>query len=170
MLFRSEGVLAAPDASLARYYNWCLDQTTFSHVCKWDGDMIAMPVFEQVRALIPSSDVVAFDGYDVLGQGTTDLEPRVFRYDPNHARYVDWDLYEILEHDYGGVSRVKQKCYLHMKLVKKEWLHKTWSCPNLLATRPIPDTTRGRSTLMALKTWARHLKRGLSRHNADRRP
>ena len=101
-----ESVIAKPETSIARYYNWCLEQTSFSHVCKWDGDMIATPVFEQVRTLIESSDVVLFDGYDVLGQDTTDLEPRIFRYDPARTRYVDWDLYEILEHDYAKVSRV----------------------------------------------------------------
>ena len=117
-----DGVRAAPDASLARYYNWCLEQTSFSHVCKWDGDMIATPAFEQVGALLAASDVILFDGMDVLGQHTTDLEPRIFRFDPARARYVDWDLYEVLEHDYSKVSPVGDKCYLHMKLVKKEWL------------------------------------------------
>jgi hypothetical protein len=135
-----ERVLAAPDASLAKYYNWCLAQTSFSHVCKWDGDMIATPVLAEARALIPAADVVLFDGYDVLGQHTTDMEARIFKYDPTRARYVDWDLYEILEHNYSKLSRVEQKCYLHMKLVKTEWLHKTWSSPNLLATRSVPET------------------------------
>lgn len=133
-------VCAAPDASLAKYYNWCLDHTRFSHVCKWDGDMIATPEFEQAHALIAGADVVHFDGYDVLGQDTTSMEPRIFRYNPQRARYVDWDLYEVLQHDYSQLTRIDQKCYLHMKLVKKEWLHKTWSSPNLLATRSAPET------------------------------
>ncbi len=133
-------VEAKPSASLATYYNWCLDATSFSHVCKWDGDMIATPEFEQVRNLIAAHDVIAFDGYDVLGEHTTDNEPRIFRYDPKRARYVDWDLYEVLQHDYRGMRSLGQKCYLHMKLVKKEWLSKSWSNPNLLATRSVPET------------------------------
>jgi len=136
------GVVAAPHSSLARYYNWCLEQTRFSHVCKWDGDMIATPAFEQVRQLIGTSDVVLFDGLDILGQHTTDLEPRIFRYEPGRARYVDWDLYEVLQHDYSAIKAAHDKCYLHMKLVKKEWRGKTWSSPNLLATRTVPETGR----------------------------
>ncbi len=134
-----ERVEANPSSSLAAYYNWCLDETQFSHVCKWDGDMIATPVFEQVRDLIAAHDVIAFDGYDVLGEHTTDNEPRIFRYDPARARYVDWDLYEVLQHDYRMHS-LGQKCYLHMKLVKREWLSKSWANPNLLATRSVPHT------------------------------
>jgi glycosyltransferase involved in cell wall biosynthesis len=162
-----ESVRAKPATSIAKYYNWCLEQTTFSHVCKWDGDMVATPVFEQVRKLISSSEVVVFDGYDVLGEKTTDMEPRVFKYDPAHARYVDWDLYEVLEHEYGKVSRLDEKCYLHMKLVKSDWLHKTWSSPNLLATRSVPETgARQPDRRVALATWARRITRGLRRFNA----
>jgi glycosyltransferase involved in cell wall biosynthesis len=162
-----ESVRAKPTTSIAKYYNWCLEQTTFSHVCKWDGDMVATPVFEQVRKLVSSSEVVVFDGYDVLGEKTTDMEPRIFKYDPAHARYVDWDLYEVLEHEYGKVSRLDQKCYLHMKLIKRDWLHKTWSSPNLLATRSVPETgARQPDRHVALTTWARRIARGLRRRNA----
>lgn len=161
----AKGVAEAPDSSLARYYNWCLGQTRFSHVCKWDGDMIATPAFEQARTLAAAADVVLFDGYDVLGQHTTDLEPRIFRYDPARARYVDWDLYEVLQHDYSAIKAVPDKCYLHMKLVKKEWHGKTWSSPNLLARRPFPETGRpARHVLGVLKRrlWqaARSILRG----------
>lgn len=135
-----ESVLANPDASLAKYYNWCLEQTSFSHVCKWDGDMIATPVFEQVRDFIATYDVIAFDGYDVLGEHTTDNESRIFKFDQAHARYVDWDLYEVLQHDYSKIHSLEEKCYLHMKLVKKDWIHKSWSNPNLIATRSVPET------------------------------
>lgn len=140
-----ERVAQAPESSLARFYNWRLGQTTYSHVCKWDGDMIATPEFERVSALTPTSEVIIFDGYDVLGQTTTSMEPRIFRYDPSRARYVDWELYEVLQHDYSGISYVEAKCYLHMKLVKKEWRYKTWSNPNDSATSSIPDSSdRGR--------------------------
>jgi hypothetical protein len=129
-----------PTSSLAKYYNWCVEATTFSHVCKWDGDMVATPAIEQIRELIAGEDVIAFDGHDVLGRDTTNNEPRIFRYNPRRARYIDWDLYEILQHDYPTVHSLGQKCYLHFKLVKQEWLGKEWSNPNLLATRPAPDT------------------------------
>jgi glycosyltransferase involved in cell wall biosynthesis len=168
-----ERILANPEASLAKYYNWCLEQTSFSHVCKWDGDMIAIPAFEQVRDHIKSSDVVMFDGYDVLGKDTTDFEARIFKYDPASARYVDWDLYEVLEHNYAKISHVREKCYLHMKLVKKEWIHKDWCNPNLLATRSVPHTgshTASRSSLLtarirrtAQRFWWQSIGRALAR-------
>ncbi len=150
-----EQVQREPMSSLARYYNWCVEQTRFSHVCKWDGDMIATPEFEVARSMIEKADVVMFDGYDVMGQPTTDLEPRIFRYDPAHARYVDWDLYEVLQHDYASVARIEAKCYLHMKLVKREWVHQQWTLPNLLATREFPQT----GAVSAASGWRARLRR-----------
>ena len=131
-----------PERSLARYYNWCLERTTFSHVCKWDGDMIALPSFGGVRELIADNDVIAFSGWDVLDQPTVDYESRIFRYDPAHTRYADWDLYEVLKHDYAQVARFDEKCYLHMKLVKREWIHREWVSPNEFATSAYPAPGR----------------------------
>ena len=82
-------VASKPETSIEKYYNWCLEQTSFSHVCKWDGDMIATPVFGSKHAGSMSSDIVIFDGYDVLGEHTTAFEPRIFKYDPARARYVE---------------------------------------------------------------------------------
>jgi glycosyltransferase involved in cell wall biosynthesis len=143
-------VRQTPSASLALYYNWCVEQTSFSHVCKWDGDMIATPVFEQVRNRLKLADTISFDGYDVIGEKSTDLEARIFRYDPLRAQYRDWDLYEVLHHDYQRNDLVREKCYLHMKLAKREWVHRSWSNPNDLATRSVPETG-------GQKKGARHL-------------
>ena len=170
-----ENVRANPDCSLARFYNWCIEQTTFSHVCKWDGDMIALPTIEQVRDLINSNDVVAFDGYDVLGESTTNFEPRIFRFDPEHAKYVDWDLYEILTHEYTSVTRVEEKCYLHMKLLKKDWIHRPFINLNTLATRSVPLQSAGKAVpgragfvMRASAVFAR-LLRGLADKLTSRR-
>jgi glycosyltransferase involved in cell wall biosynthesis len=163
-----ESVLGNPETSLAKYYNWCVEQTSFSHVCKWDGDMVATPVFEQVRTLIKSSDVVIFDGYDVLGKLTTDYEPRIFKYDPIRARYVDWDLYEVLEHNYAKISCVREKCYLHMKLVKKEWIKREWSNPNLLAERSVPETGARTASKSLTKAWISRMARRLWRQSLGR--
>jgi glycosyltransferase involved in cell wall biosynthesis len=150
-----EAVERDPSRSLARYYNWCLEHTAFSHVCKWDGDMIALPPLEGVRALIESNDVVLIDGHDVLDRPTVNYEPRIFRYDPGHTRYVDWDLYEVLKYEYANAARLEAKCYLHMKLVKKEWIHKDWDSPNDLATTPYPAP--GGGTVGA--PWSHRLRR-----------
>lgn len=141
-----ERVISAPEKSLATYYNWCVNQTNYSHACKWDGDMIATPALERARDHLQSHDVIAFDGHDVLGQDTTSNEPRIFRVDVARARYVDWDLYEVLQHDYGRVISLEEKCYLHMKLVKRDWLHRSWVNPNLMATRSVPETGKKEST------------------------
>lgn len=157
-----EAVKENADRSLARYYNWCLSQTTFSHVCKWDGDMIGIPPIEGVRALIERHDVVSIDGYDVLGRPTVNYEPRIFRYDPEHTKYVDWDLYEVLKHEYAHVVPLEQKCYVHMKLVKRDWVHKEWVSPNDFATSayPAPGTgSVGRSRMRALLGRVRRLGR-----------
>ena len=164
-----EKVQNYPEGSLAKYYNWCLEQTTYSHVCKWDGDMIAIAPLEQAREKINKHDVIMFDGYDVLGEYTTDYEARIFKYNPQRARYVDWDLYEVLEHDYSELTRIEEKCYLHMKLVKNEWLHKQWVCPNLLAARSVPETgasvsTRvSKETTTGLRCWFRKILRSVIR-------
>jgi glycosyltransferase involved in cell wall biosynthesis len=138
-----ERVQQDPRRSLAAYYNWSLEQTRFSHVCKWDGDMVALPPFEGVREMIAENDVIAFSGYDVLDEPTVDYEPRIFRYDPAHTRYEDWDLYEVLKHEYPSVARFEPMCYLHMKLVKREWVHRKWSSPNQFAIRSHPVAGSG---------------------------
>lgn len=131
-------VAARPESSLARYYNWCMEQTSYEYVCKWDGDMVALPPLHSVRRHLGKQDVILFTGYDVLGRETTDMEPRIFRYDPNRARYADWDLYEYLQYDYTHKVAIPEMCYVHMKLVKREWWHREWRSPNVAATRPFP--------------------------------
>lgn len=160
-----EAVTERPERSLAAYYNWSLEHTRFSHVCKWDGDMIALPSFAEVRNMIATEDVVAFSGWDVLDQPTVDYEPRIFRYDPAHTRYEDWELYEVLKYDYPRVARFEPKCYLHMKLAKREWLHREWSSPNDLATQsfPAPSVTPRPAPFLSLvkhnlRTAARHAR------------
>ncbi len=148
----------APERSLARYYNWCLEQTSYSHVCKWDGDMIAIPTFDGVRELFGAHDVVAFDGYDVLDRNTTNYEPRIFKYDPAHTRYEDWDLYEVLKHEYPKVFLYEEKCYLHMKLVKRDWLHKPWVSPNDTAVRSAPASGSGAEGMTPMSRVARRLR------------
>lgn len=161
-----ESVNAVPSRSLAKYYNWCMEQTTYSHVCKWDGDMIALPTFERVRELIGSNDVVAFDGYDVLGRSTTNSESRIFRYDPAHTRYEDWDLYEVLKHEYREVSLFEEKCYLHMKLVKRDWLHRQWVSPNDFSSTSAPSPGRGSAGMEGkarVAFWLRNVLRRVLR-------
>jgi len=136
-----------PDTSLSKYYNWSFRLSKFSHVCKWDGDMVALPTLSQVRDLLTLHDLILFDGYDAVGEHTTELEPRIYRYDPEKTFYEDWDLYEVLKHNYSTSYCVEEKCYVHMKLVKREWQHKPWSNPNDYATEAFPAPNRNGSDL-----------------------
>jgi glycosyltransferase involved in cell wall biosynthesis len=161
-----DNVRTNPESSLARYYNWSFAQARFSHVCKWDGDMIALPALRQLRPLLENCDVILFDGYDAVGEHTTEIEARVFRYDANRTRYIDWDLYEVLQHDYTNSFCIAEKCYVHMKLVKKEWLHKPWSNPNDFATSayPAPSKQDAKYTLISrAKRVIKKLKGALGR-------
>jgi glycosyltransferase involved in cell wall biosynthesis len=148
----SDAIAARPGSSLAKYYNWCLEQTTLEYVCKWDGDMVALPPLHTVRQHLGKQDVVLFNGYDVLGKPTTDFEPRIFRYNPARARYSDWDLYEYLDHDYDRCVSIAEMCYVHMKLVKRDWWHREWRSPNDAATRPFPSRKK---SLPRLTAWQR---------------
>ena len=54
-----------PDDSvreIAYFYNWCLAQTATRHVCKWDGDMVALPALDAgLKRRVLRSNLVAFD-------------------------------------------------------------------------------------------------------------
>ena len=77
----------------------------------------------------------------------------IFKYDPAMAKYLDWDLYEILDHNYTNYTRLEQKCYLHMKLVKNEWLGRQWAnLGNLTAVRSVPEA---RTASLANKSFLR---------------
>jgi len=52
--------------SFAYYTNWSISKTMFSHVCRWDGDMIMLPSFKKNKELILHKNVVRFKGYDVV--------------------------------------------------------------------------------------------------------
>lgn len=54
--------------SSAYYYNWALSQTTRTHVCKWDGDMVAMDwLGGKVRGLIGAGvDRITLQGIDIV--------------------------------------------------------------------------------------------------------
>jgi hypothetical protein len=54
--------------SSAYYYNWALSRTTRTHVCKWDGDMVAMDwLGARVRGLIAAGvDRITFHGVNIV--------------------------------------------------------------------------------------------------------
>jgi hypothetical protein len=61
------------------YYTWCLDRCTKPFVLKWDGDMIARPVFSQALAVWRTSDrpVLQFNGLNVHPNRKNQIRSRV---------------------------------------------------------------------------------------------
>lgn len=53
---------------ISYYYNWCLSKTTKTHVCKWDGDMIALPNFCDLRKISLKSKLVQFHGLNIVNE------------------------------------------------------------------------------------------------------
>jgi glycosyltransferase involved in cell wall biosynthesis len=102
--------------SFAHYTNWSVSKTIYSHVCRWDGDMIMLPSFKKNRDLILRKNIVRFKGYDVV---TPDFkymskhhpfagpEPRIHKID-KHIFYYQMPLMEGL--NYQGL---KQLFYLN---------------------------------------------------------
>jgi hypothetical protein len=52
--------------SFSYYTNWSISKTMFSHVCRWDGDMIMLPEFKKNKGTILHKNIVRFKGYDVV--------------------------------------------------------------------------------------------------------
>jgi hypothetical protein len=98
--------------SFSYYTNWSISKTSFSHICRWDGDMIMLYGFKKLRDLILSKNVVRFKGYDVV---TPDFrymskthpfagpEPRIYKVD-RHLFYYQMPLMEGL--NYQGFKQL----------------------------------------------------------------
>jgi glycosyltransferase involved in cell wall biosynthesis len=114
-----ERVMRNPDGSLARYYNFSFALASYSHVVKWDGDMIATDRCRSLFSVATSHDVVFFDGMDLLGQRTTVPEPRIYRVGTNRY-YVDTTNCEQLFLENSSPALFPEPVYLHMKLGKGE--------------------------------------------------
>lgn len=61
------------------FYTWCLERCTMPFVLKWDGDMIARPVFHRALAVWRASDrpVLQFSGLNVHPNRKNGIRPRV---------------------------------------------------------------------------------------------
>jgi len=111
----------------AYYYNWLLSKTRFSHVCKWDGDMVALPaLYRGVRRLVLCSNVVHITGLNIAGEHWSCLsklapftrEPRFFRVQP-HTFYRQGKLTQRFTHSYRRKLRsFRLPVFLHFKTAK----------------------------------------------------
>lgn len=116
--------------SISYYYNWCMSKTTKSHICKWDGDNVALHDFNQYRDLILSHDVVWFKGINIVGKNLdliskhspfTGLHPS-FHVVNKNTRYLTGDSCEILNHQHVGPKHyeIDNPIFLHYKACKSE--------------------------------------------------
>ena len=123
------------------FYNWCLDKTNYSHVCKWDGDMVAMDwLGDQVRHLLHiGSDSISFKGVDIVGEKMRHVgnrmycatETRIFK-KHNDTKYINGAKCEKLSTHHGTTMDMGQAAYLHFK----------WAKPLSNATQAWPDDWR----------------------------
>jgi predicted O-methyltransferase YrrM len=107
------------------YYNWLLAQTRFSHACKWDADMIALPCMDaRLREMVLASNVVGISGVNIVGDAMAHVsrdhpeavnEPRFFRIAP-HTFYRQKDITQYFTHGYRvGLRDMQAAAYLHLK-------------------------------------------------------
>lgn len=122
-----------PDDSLQEisyFYNWCLCQTTRQVVCKWDGDMVALPHLNVgLKRRVERAKTLSFAGTNLAGRAFAHIsadqpiagaEPRFFRVAP-HTFYQQGPACEVFQHGYErGNEHLKDPLYLHFKWAKSE--------------------------------------------------
>ena len=94
------------EGSLAEYYNYCFSRGTEDYLLKWDADNLALPSFYTwfEKAIRKGSDVVYFDGVDVMGVFSCTNEGRLFKRSLKWA-FRDFAFCEGLVIDDKRVSR-----------------------------------------------------------------
>ena len=120
------------------FYNWCMERTTRTHVCKWDGDMVALDwlgdeVHDRMRH---NPETIWFKGVDIVGKELTHIgeriycadEPRIFEVTPR-TKYVNGSKCERLQTSGGSEYHIEMAAYLHFK----------WAKPLSSATQAWPD-------------------------------
>ena len=156
------------------FYNWCLSQTRFGHVLKWDGDMIALPELKPfLKGCLAKKNqqMFGFRGVELVSMEmeqsavapiTDESHPRLFpvvggvQY--RQGRYCEqlsapWPMYPVPE----------EPLYLHFKFAKSEvsitkawptnWrelphFQRIWQrrAPGKVWTGPVPKVLRGKAS------------------------
>lgn len=115
--------------SLAYYYNFALSKTTKSHVCKWDGDTIALSSLLKEKERIMSSHIFSTSGICLVGEDFSHVsklsphtakEPHFFKVDSD-TYYIQGEMCEKLRHRYfDRIFTEKDYSFLEMKWAKNE--------------------------------------------------
>jgi len=108
------------------YYNWLLSKTTYSHVCKWDGDMVALEALNKIRDQVFEYATVSFHGLNMAGtqcrhlsrtQPRTAAEPRFFNV-TKETCYLQGPTTQYLHKGKGKNKNLSGPMFLHFKSVK----------------------------------------------------
>jgi len=116
--------------SISYYYNWCMSKTSFSHICKWDGDNVALSKFSQLKNIVLSNNIVWFKGINIVGKELdmvsrsaphTGMHPS-FHIINNNTQYKTGDLCEVLNYcEIGGPQhKIEEPIFLHYKACKSK--------------------------------------------------
>ena len=111
----------------AYFYNWAMKKTNFQHVCKWDGDMVALPSLnKQLKRFILKHTITNITGINISGEALahrskgapTNTEPRIFKVSKN-TYYYQGELTQYFTHDYTSkLCTIENPVFLHFKNVK----------------------------------------------------
>jgi len=116
--------------SISYYYNWCMSKTSMSHICKWDGDNVALSNFNNLRDLVLSNNIVWFKGINIVGKKLnmiskdspfTAMHPS-FHIVNERTKYQTGCLCETLNHQYigGPQHSINEPIFLHYKFCKSK--------------------------------------------------
>lgn len=110
------------------FYNWLMSKTTYSHICKWDGDMVALPRLYSLKREIMNYDVFYIKGINLVDNlfgyiskyaPLASSEPRFFKI-TKKTFYVQSHLTQVFsDKDNTNKNGEKEASFLHFKNAKK---------------------------------------------------
>ena len=147
-LFGSEHAATPVDSvhSAVYFTNWCLSHCRYSHVCKWDGDMIlrqaAAGPFRELLVHVPQTWGPC---WELRGQTVYEALDGSFWLDPDEVnseieifpigapfRFMEHPRWERLRRPvYSRRARFEPVCFLEMKFVGEDefahWAEREWT-------------------------------------------
>ncbi len=111
----------------AFYYNWTLSKSTCQHVCKWDGDMVALPVLNQeFKKKVLQNNIVVVTGTNLAGEALAHQsqgppmkrDPRFFKICKD-TYYRQGSLSQKITYPYAdNIHICEEPVFLHFKNAK----------------------------------------------------
>jgi glycosyltransferase involved in cell wall biosynthesis len=118
--------------SRAYFYNWCFDKAETEWVCKWDGDMLALPQCKKYfETAIAKNSCLKFKGVDVVDDlyhisNREFCSPEIRLY--KTGRYDHGEKCEVLSNKQpNNVLNINEPLFIHTKWAKEEYsITKAW--------------------------------------------